>query len=559
MEGLNKFVMDKMKEFDEIELEFSDYMLRKAIREGRAVPPRETLDLHALFNELAQLCQHNTSEHMQSIVFGYEFNKACPLAWFRTENRLFRHVDLAPYRAAVAENRDEAFRLCNGIMAKHPKDSTQAFEWMLYTYFIMCVQKLAVVLNFGILNCIDFHKLEYLATMLVSENQLPEITLYMFNRSNVTILGAKFPVPVVTSGVNSQLVNIKYYRTCFNGRSTLNRYLGDRLMAAGARRDELERGRRGRPVPDTLRHGGSFLGAEEMRRAARGRRGTALAGATETPPAGNFLCAMIRAMIDVYCARSDRYLVPIVDDINGQHSDLYRYAMARSLRRGLLGSVIELPLLCPHKLKCEETKKDVRVIVCENCGHCLNIGKLRLNSHYMLNLNSLFYYRDQQEKAVHYSLHYDIPHCSLCGSIKMKIISLYEGSVESIYGMDVYVCRWRAVIGNNNSAAVFNHRKVDVIVPCSHRLCWNTTALYNVQGAALLQLLTHKATFLCNSCSLRLPGPSHSNGASPCAACDIVKHEQRCCTCPDSPNAKKRKRRRKERGGGEEATVHEAL
>ncbi|AHC02842.1 cysteine-rich protein [Elephant endotheliotropic herpesvirus 5B] len=487
------------------------------------------------FKQMSALCVHHAAEHMQTLVFGYAFNDNCPLAWFKTEQKSFRRFDIMPYWQRFLAGGDE-FDACDLVFTKRQK-TVQVFGWLLYMYFVLCMHEISKVLNFGILNSVVFRKIEIVYAMLMGHSKkLPDLTLYMFNKMNIALFGMKLTVPIIWCGISNKvkLVNIKYYNTCFAGRRT---------KAMCGNNSESDR------VNDSY----NFISDEYHRRlrapayseAWRDLRIDWLVGQTSDLPGGNFLCAMIRALIDHYCSNTDRYIVPIVHDsqiqsplssggtdVAGQNrKDLYRYALARSLRTGLVTSVIELPLLCIHKVKCEVLKKDVRVIVCQNCGYCLNIGKIKLKNEYMFNLNSVFYYRDQQEKAVNYSMHYDVPHCSLCGSMNLKIISLYEGYMSELYDTRVYVCIWRAVIGTNNGCTIFNNKTLDIILPCSNRFCYNTTALKDLHGISLLNLLNHKSSFLCSTCSVQVPSPAHVNDSVPvCAACELVKHEQQLCS-----------------------------
>ncbi|UEH20506.1 cysteine-rich protein [Elephant endotheliotropic herpesvirus 2] len=485
------------------------------------------------FKQMSVLCVHHAAEHMQTLVFGYAFNDNCPLAWFKTEQKSFRKFDIMPYWQRFLEGGDD-FTTCDMIFTKRPK-TVQVFGWLLYMYFVLCMHEISKVLNFGILNSVVFRKIEIVYAMLMGHSKkLPDLTLYMFNKMNIALFGMKLTIPIIWCGISNKvkLVNIKYYNTCFAGRRT--------RAICGNRPENNIAGNDGYIVVSDDRRG-RFGVTPSSGEAWKDLRIGWLEGQTAALPGGNFLCAMIRAIIDHYCSNTDRYIVPIVRDSSvqqpspgadaaGHKRDLYRYALARSLRTGLVTSVIELPLLCVHKVKCEVAKKDVRVIVCQNCGYCLNIGKIKLKNEYMFNLNSVFYYRDQQEKAVNYSMHYDVPHCSLCGSMNLKIISLYEGYLSELYDQRVYVCIWRAVIGTNNGCTIFNNKTLDIILPCSNRFCYNTTALKDLNGISLLNLLNHKSSFLCTTCTVQVPVPTHVNDSVPvCGACELVKHEQQLC------------------------------
>ncbi|UEH20616.1 cysteine-rich protein [Elephant endotheliotropic herpesvirus 6] len=532
------------------------------------------------FKQLSTLCVHHSAEHMQTLVFGYAFSDNCPLAWFKTEQKSFRRFDITPYWQKFLE-KVEDFSSCNLIFTKRSK-TIQVFGWLLYMYFVLCMHDISKVLNFGILNAVVFRKVEIVYAMLMGHSKkLPDLTLYMFNKMNIALFGMKLTVPIIWCGISNKikLVNIKYYNTCFVGRRTTAARSSQTVCSENLvnvmYRHRIEQNLREAELssPSSL-----FFTSDEG--SYKDLRTDWLSGETSALPGGNFLCAMIRAMIDEYCGNTDRYIVPIARDqpqplnqqnlahktslittgVESNRRDLYRYALARSLRTGLVTSVIELPLLCIHKVKCDVVKKDIRVIVCQNCGYCLNIGKVKLKNEYMFNLNSVFYYRDQQEKGVNYSMHYDVPHCSLCGSMNLKVIALYEGYMSDIHGIRVYVCTWRAVIGTNNGCTIFNNKTLDIILPCSNRFCYNTTALKDLHGISLLNILSHKSTFLCNSCVVQVPEPPHINDSTPvCAACELVKHEQQpCCSAGCSRRTSRSRTAEcstRQNGGREEITI----
>lgn len=259
-------------------------------------------------------------------------------------------------------------------------------------------------------------------------------------------------------------------------------------------------------------------------------------------PCGNPMYAMGRALVERFCRRGRRYLVPLARTARGARSaprclgvdgfqgvsGIMLFALSVALKAGIVNSVIDLPVTCHCKTKCERYAAPgaLSAVICRNCGHCLNLGKEKLNCTYGFPLNSMFYYRDRQEKSVVYSTHNELAHCSLCGSQYLDIERIYDLSERAVAGFSVSAVSWKAVTGSNAACTVYGHdAPFDVIVPCSSRTCYSTVILKNVVVGRLLRLVCHANDFICQLC----PGAARESCLDrdrcddPCRGCRVAK------------------------------------
>lgn len=290
-------------------------------------------------------------------------------------------------------------------------------------------------------------------------------------------------------------------------------------------------------------------------------------------PCGNPLYVMVKVFVERYCRRTRRFLVPlaqrtlrctyrsagvsrppdpapaIVDsashiaNVAGQGcpswglSKLAIFATSVVLRNGLISSLIDLPVLCYCKTKCSRYAEGgvYEAILCDNCGHCLNMGKDKLEGNHNFALNCIFYYRDRQEKSVIYSTHNDTAHCSLCGNQYLSRERIYELVSADLFGVSTVTVRWRAVIGSNAACGVFGPgTRLDILLPCSSRTCYGTVVLRDQSVERLARLVSHSGEFLCPACQnvyretcLDLASSSADSAATICPGCSV--YSRFCC------------------------------
>nr|CDI95393.1 GP49 [Caviid herpesvirus 2 str. CIDMTR] len=290
--------------------------------------------------------------------------------------------------------------------------------------------------------------------------------------------------------------------------------------------------------------------------------------AAVSAPCGNPLYVMAKALVENYCRNRSRYLIPLgkstfPDILRVKHTVIHHsrhkhrgsvhgrgsvgvcrtgtgnafsepdkiimFGLSVALRHGISHSLLNLPMSCFCKTKCERyrTPGSLYAVVCNNCGHCLNLGKERLYCGYTFPLNSMLYYRDKQEKSVIFSTHNDLAHCSLCGSQYLSKEPIYSVLRYDVCGFRIANVLWRAVTGSNSSCAVYNNNVgVDIIVPCSSRTCFSTVVLRKITTDRLLRLITHGSDFSCQLCQNNyretcLDGEGRSDGI--CVGCEIVR------------------------------------
>lgn len=273
-------------------------------------------------------------------------------------------------------------------------------------------------------------------------------------------------------------------------------------------------------------------------------------------PCGNPLYVLARQAVQTFCDTCPRYLVPLRalglhDETRGggstaaaaavghagagqqarhvEPTKIVLFALSAALRGGLIGSVIDLPLWCLCRLKCERhlDARSLVAVVCRQCGHCLNLGKEKLHCQQNFPLNSMFYYRDRQEKSVIFNTHAELVHCSLCGSQRVVRQRVYELVSETLFGQRCVRVGWKAVLGLNAACAVYDHRLAfDVILPCAARTCDSTVVVRDVTVPRLLRLTSHGHGLLCARCQTgeyRDSCLESEDGAPLCRGCALVK------------------------------------
>ncbi|AAM00699.1 protein UL49 [Panine betaherpesvirus 2] len=273
-------------------------------------------------------------------------------------------------------------------------------------------------------------------------------------------------------------------------------------------------------------------------------------------PCGNPLYVLARQAVQTFCDTCPRYLVPLRSlglhdetrvgfsagaGAGGQASGVAKqarqveptkivlYGLGVALRGGLIGSVIDLPLWCLCRLKCERhlDGRSLVAVVCRQCGHCLNLGKEKLHCQQNFPLNSMFYYRDRQEKSVIFNTNAELVHCSLCGSQRVVKQRVYELVSETLCGLRCIRVGWKAVLGLNAACAVYDHRLTfDVILPCASRTCDSTVVVRAVTVPRLLRLTWHGHGLLCSRCQTgeyRDSCLESEDGAALCRGCALVK------------------------------------
>ncbi|AEV80755.1 protein UL49 [Aotine betaherpesvirus 1] len=467
------------------------------------------------------LCVHDDNFHLRLAIAGVareEELAQCVLSMFITDKRFLHreHSDRLYQRflglwSACPPSQREVLN----VMFKRIVMTKQYFLFLAYVYLLYCLHKLSSVVSFMRFEQYDashVHRglLAYPGEKLNALLENVNLTLLNDVHRFLFRVDLRLPISTQISSPCLSLLRAKRYDSTndlivFHNNVWLRR-----------------RKRRSPQVED-------FVGA------LRRRSGQV--------PCGNPVYVIAKYAVENFCVRCPRYLVPLRglslnDDAvraarseaaGAEPSKIVLHGLSIALRRGLIGSVIELPVLCFCGLKCERhlTPNSLVAVVCRHCGHCLNLGKEKLQCDQNFPLNSMFYYRDRQEKSVIYDTNAELIHCSLCGSQRLVKERVYEAAWDEVYGFRCLRVQWKAVVGLNAACAVYDGRAgLDVIVPCSSRACDSTAVLRACMAARLLRLTTHGSAFLCQRCQTaaepRDTCLDDENCAERCSACTVV-------------------------------------
>lgn len=265
---------------------------------------------------------------------------------------------------------------------------------------------------------------------------------------------------------------------------------------------------------------------------------------------GNPFYVMARSLVEAFCRVTPRYLIPLgkrsfyenCRTLPGESAaavaaahrrggcKITMFGLSVSLRNGIISSLIEVPVLCYCKVKCERYNAPgaLTAILCKNCGHCLNLGKEKLNCGQGFPLNSMFYYRDRQEKSVIYSTHSELAYCSLCGSQYLTTEKIYGVEPQTRYGFPSWTVSWKVVSGSNSVCGIYGDKSaLDVIVPCFSRTCYSTVIVKDCTADRLLRLLSHGNEIFCQLCQNvyreTCADEEERGGAALCVGCEIYQ------------------------------------
>lgn len=517
---------------------------------------------------MSTLCSHDDNYHLRLLLTGIVDSKyrtleindsvplgSCVLDLFLTDKRFLSRdiTDKLYYRFSAlwldcgAADRDVISLSFRRILMTRP-----FFIFLAYIYLAGCLCELSSVVRVTRLSCVcpadvearvKSYPYDRLEALLNAANlqHMSDLHRHVFGTD------LRIPVPNQTSSPCLPMLRAKEY----DYESDVPVFCGN----VWVRSDKLR-------SPES-----SDADSVEVRRlVAALRRGS---GAV---PSGNPMYMMAKALVERYCRREGRYLVPLgrrslgdglsrlpgMDDDGSAHrngtSDGERayqsergdigptkislFALSVSLRHGLISSVVDLPVFCYCKTKCERyaVSGGLSAVVCKNCGHCLNLGKERLDCGNGFPLNSMFYYRDKQEKSVIYSTHGGIAHCSLCGSQYLISLPVYTAKRVTVGNFSTDVVLWTAVTGSNSACAVYGRGScLDVIVPCSSRTCYSTVVLRRVGQERVMRLVSHGNDFMCQLCqSAYRETCLDEDGRGPlCLGCQIYKNSH----CHQNRNA----------------------
>lgn len=221
---------------------------------------------------------------------------------------------------------------------------------------------------------------------------------------------------------------------------------------------------------------------------------SALRSCSASVPCGNPFNGML-AFLTYQAAIRSRYAVL---PINSEGlSSLVFTTQQKILAHNFLSAVIILPILSPSlKRLLSGCPPDLvpQIVVCLECGHCLNFGRGKFSKVNFLPTHA-FYCRDQKEKQFSICASSGRIYCSYCGSASLEVKSM----VAHVPGSEELFVR--AVLANNAALMIKDLQAVvDVALPCVSGSGCNNCCLKRVSVRALLYLTANSETLLCSRC-----------------------------------------------------------
>lgn len=158
----------------------------------------------------------------------------------------------------------------------------------------------------------------------------------------------------------------------------------------------------------------------------------------------------------------------------------------------VLRPVFRLPILSCKLKNVAENGHAHKIIVCVECGHCLNLGRGKFIS-VNFSPTSVFYCRDQKEKQFNICATTGRIYCSYCGSTDFSMYDMVDRNNGQSY--------IRAVISSNAIAVCDNPKQhFEVLVPCFGKSpCCSIK--HNVTLTDLLYLTNSLDNFICSKCA----------------------------------------------------------
>ncbi|CAA45689.1 unnamed protein product [Saimiriine gammaherpesvirus 2] len=201
-------------------------------------------------------------------------------------------------------------------------------------------------------------------------------------------------------------------------------------------------------------------------------------------PCGNPLDAMIKVLCFNSMIQNKYAIIPMDNIEKTENFDL----VLKILGYNILSSVFGLPIICKKiKDKIIKNTYSQHIIVCIECGHCLNFGRGKSK-----NLNfpptHVFYCRDQKIKQFTICGTSGRIYCSYCGCSQFRKFPMVEANII------------RAVIANNAACmAQCASQQFDVVVPCLG-MC-GSCIFKRVTVQSLLYLTSKIESLCCVKCS----------------------------------------------------------
>ncbi|AAD21400.1 unknown [Macaca mulatta rhadinovirus 17577] len=212
-----------------------------------------------------------------------------------------------------------------------------------------------------------------------------------------------------------------------------------------------------------------------------------------TVPCGNPFNALLRSLTFRALLSMSRVVLPIGESTE---TEISRDLGQKVLAYNVLFPCISLPVWSQVVARSvlEKTVPAPRVVVCLECGYCLNFGRGKFETVNFPPTN-VFFSRDQKEKQLSICATTGRVYCSYCGGSHMRVISLFEITCVG----DPYL---RCVLANNAAHAIRDANSlVSVVVPCLASPDCATGLLKHLRVAELFYLTSSISSLSCGKCN----------------------------------------------------------
>ncbi|QDQ69277.1 UL49 [Colobine gammaherpesvirus 1] len=213
-------------------------------------------------------------------------------------------------------------------------------------------------------------------------------------------------------------------------------------------------------------------------------------------PCGSPFEAMLFSLAFLALSRCPRVVVPVGEQ---EGDGIVRVIGKRLLAYNVLWPCVSLPVFCERLVSVALGNADscARVVVCLECGHCLNFGRGRFRTVNFPPTN-VFFSRDQKEKQFTICGTTGRIYCSYCGSEHLRVLPLCDVTGPSFAPR----VRIRAVLSNNAGLAISDLNQVlSFVVPCLGSQDCESALLKHATVGSLLHLTSSPTEFVCGRCA----------------------------------------------------------
>ncbi|ALE14781.1 ORF66 [Felid gammaherpesvirus 1] len=220
---------------------------------------------------------------------------------------------------------------------------------------------------------------------------------------------------------------------------------------------------------------------------------SALKAHVDGVPCGNPFNSLVRVLAFEGIIRSRYSILPIkIDNMSSILHNMYNKILAYNL----LWPCFSIPVVSKFLLPESIPQPSNCIVVCRECGHCLNFGKGKFKK-LTFRPNHKFYCRDQKEKHFSICASTGRIYCSFCGSADVKPFPLKFHKKGYQYIRVV-------MAGNCSIASECGDQVFDVIVPCMGEVQCSSVLLKTTSLISLLYLTSDTFKFVCDKCEHKI-------------------------------------------------------